>query len=88
MSEKKSTLWSLKFILGKNILIPKGVMTETILITVYRIVDDFINAVLKTQSGREVCKSWLGSRGPKPHLALVEIITPSSFTNEKPCRFR
>ena len=50
-------------------------MTETMLITVYCIVDDFINAVLKTRSGQEAAKSWAGTRGPKPRLALAEIIT-------------
>jgi hypothetical protein len=52
-----------------------SVMTETMLIIVYRIVDDFIYALLKTQSGQEAYNSRLGSCGPKPRPALAEIIT-------------
>jgi hypothetical protein len=57
---------------------PKGemsVMTETMLITVYCIIDDFINAILKTQSGQEACRARAGVRGPKRRLALAEITT-------------
>jgi hypothetical protein len=46
-------------------------MAETMLITPYCIVDDFIHAVLKTHGSQE---AWIGTRSPKSRLALAEII--------------
>ncbi|MDR3336874.1 MAG: transposase [Treponema sp.] len=48
---------------------------ESALITVYRIVDEFINMVMNFPIGKEIQKRRTGKRGPKARLALAEVIT-------------
>jgi hypothetical protein len=50
-------------------------MDESTLITVYCIVDDFINMLRDVPIGKEIQKQWAGRRGPKARLSLAEVIT-------------
>ena len=50
-------------------------MNETMLTTLYCIIDDFINAFLSTTEGQKMLKSWKPKRGPERHLSLSEVLT-------------
>ncbi|GHV92918.1 transposase [Spirochaetia bacterium] len=50
-------------------------MNELMLITVYCIVDDFINMLMNYPIGQELMRHWQGKRGPKRRLCLAEVIT-------------
>ncbi|MDR3237456.1 MAG: IS982 family transposase [Spirochaetia bacterium] len=50
-------------------------MDESTLITVYCIVDEFINMVTRLPVGKEIRKRRAGKRGPKARLAPAEVIT-------------
>ena len=50
-------------------------MNETKLITLYCIIDDFINALSGTADGQKMLESWKAKRGPQRQLSLGEVIT-------------
>jgi hypothetical protein len=50
-------------------------MNETMLITVYRVIDDFINALAKTTEGQLMLDAWKAKRGPQRRLCLCEVLT-------------
>jgi hypothetical protein len=50
-------------------------MNELMLLTVYCIVDDFINMLMNYPIGQEIMRYWQGKRGPKRQLSLAEVIT-------------
>jgi hypothetical protein len=50
-------------------------MNDTMLITLYCIVDDFINTLKRTVNGQKMLESWKGKRGPKRQLSLSEVLT-------------
>jgi len=50
-------------------------MNETMLTTLYCIIDDFIKALEKTSGGQKMLQSWMPKRGPKPQLNLSEVLT-------------
>jgi hypothetical protein len=50
-------------------------MNETMLITVYCFVDDFINTIMNYPIGKMILKHWKGRRGPKRRLSLAELMT-------------
>jgi hypothetical protein len=50
-------------------------MDEMSLITVYCIVDEFINIVMRYPAGKIIQAHWEGKRGPKKRLSLAEVIT-------------
>jgi hypothetical protein len=50
-------------------------MNELMLLTVYCIVDDFINMLMNYPAGHEIMRHWQGKRGPKRQLSLAEVIT-------------
>jgi hypothetical protein len=50
-------------------------MDESTLITLYCIVDEFINMLADFPIGNEIQKHWAGTRGPKARLTLAEVIT-------------
>ena len=49
-------------------------MNETMLVTSYCIIDDFIKALAKTVDGRKMLDSWKAKRGPQRQLSLSEVI--------------
>ncbi len=49
-------------------------MNETMLVTLYCIIDDFINALAKTADGRKMLDSWKAKRGPQRQLSLSEVL--------------
>ena len=50
-------------------------MNETLLITLYCVIDDFINALKDTTEGRKMLDSWKPKRGPQRRLSLSEVLT-------------
>ena len=50
-------------------------MDETMLTTLYCIIDDFINALAATTDGREMLEGWKAKRGPQRRLSLSEVLT-------------
>jgi hypothetical protein len=50
-------------------------MNETMLITLYCIIDDFINTLTHTASGQKMLVSWKAKRGPQRRLSLSEVVT-------------
>ena len=50
-------------------------MDETMLTTLYCIIDDFINTLLSTIEGQKILKLWEPKRGPKRQLSLSEVLT-------------
>jgi hypothetical protein len=50
-------------------------MNETMLITLYCIIDDFINALANTVDGRKMMDAWKAKRGPQRQLNLSEVLT-------------
>jgi hypothetical protein len=52
-----------------------SVMSETMLITVYCIIDDFINALAKTTEGQLMLDAWKAKREPQRRLCLSEVLT-------------
>jgi hypothetical protein len=52
-----------------------GKMNETMLVTVYCFVDEFIKAIMNYPLGDSVLGYWEGKRGPKKRLSLAEVIT-------------
>ena len=50
-------------------------MNETMLITLYCIIDDFINTLKRTAEGQKMLEAWNPKRGPKPKLTLSEVLT-------------
>jgi hypothetical protein len=50
-------------------------MDETMLITVYCFVDDFINAIMNYPIGTMIMELWEGKRGPQRRLTLAELMT-------------
>jgi hypothetical protein len=50
-------------------------MNETMLITVYCFVDEFINTIMNYPIGKMIREQWEGKRGPKRRLSLAGIIT-------------
>ena len=50
-------------------------MTETTLITLYCIIDDFINTLTKTSGGQKMLNSWKPKRGPLRQLSLSEVLS-------------
>jgi hypothetical protein len=50
-------------------------MNETVLTTLYCIIDDFINALAATADGRKMLESWKAKRGPQRQLSLSEVLT-------------
>ena len=50
-------------------------MNETMLITLYCIIDDFINALAATAEDRKMLESWKAKRGPQRQLSLSEVLT-------------
>jgi len=50
-------------------------MNETMLVTLYCIIDDFINALAKTVDGRKMLDSWKAKRGPQRQLSISEVLT-------------
>ena len=50
-------------------------MNETMLITLYCIIGDFINALKSTAEGQKMLASWKAKRGPQRQLSLSEVLT-------------
>jgi hypothetical protein len=50
-------------------------MDETMLTTLYCVIDDFINALMNTTNGQKMMSFWKGKRGPQRRLSLSEVIT-------------
>ena len=50
-------------------------MNETMLISLYCIIDDFINALMSTVEGRKMQEAWYAKRGPQRRLSLSEVLT-------------
>ncbi|MDR0472373.1 MAG: IS982 family transposase [Treponema sp.] len=50
-------------------------MNELMLITLYCVIDDFIKAVMNTETGQKMLESWKASRGPQRQLCLSEVLT-------------
>ena len=50
-------------------------MNETMLTTLYCIIDDFINTLADTAEGRRMLDSWRAKRGPQRRLSLSEVLT-------------
>jgi hypothetical protein len=50
-------------------------MNETMLVTLYCIIDDFINALSKTGGGQKMLDSWKAKRGPQRRISLSEVLT-------------
>jgi hypothetical protein len=50
-------------------------MNETMLITVYCFVDEFIKAIMNYPLGNSVLGYWEGKRGPKKRLGLAGVMT-------------
>ena len=50
-------------------------MNETILTTLYCVIDDFINALMKTTEGQKKLEFWRAKRGPQRQLSLSEVLT-------------
>jgi hypothetical protein len=50
-------------------------MNETMLISLYCVIDDFIKALMKTDEGQRMLDSWKAKRGPQRQLCLSEILT-------------
>jgi hypothetical protein len=50
-------------------------MTETTVVTLYCVIDDFINTLAKTAAGQQMLKAWRPKRGPHRRLSLSEILT-------------
>jgi len=49
-------------------------MNETTLITLYYIIDDFVNTLSKTSYGQKMLELWKSKRGPQRQLSLSETI--------------
>jgi len=50
-------------------------MNETMLTTLYCVVDDFINALIATKDGQKILGFWKAKRGPQRQLGLSEVLT-------------
>jgi hypothetical protein len=50
-------------------------MNETMLISLYCVIDDFINTLAKTADGQRMLDSWKAKRGPQRQLRLSEVLT-------------
>jgi hypothetical protein len=50
-------------------------MNETMLITVYCFVDEFIKMVTQSPIGGQIAGLWKGKRGPERKLILAETMT-------------
>jgi hypothetical protein len=50
-------------------------MNELTLTTLYCIIDDFINALAKTNEGNRLLQTWKSKRGPQRRLSLSEVLT-------------
>ena len=50
-------------------------MNETMLTTLYCIIDDFINVLMSTAGGQKMLESWKAKRGPQRQLSLSEVLT-------------
>src|SRR5215467_6495148 len=50
-------------------------MNETMLTTLYCIIDDFINALTETANGQKMKNLWRAKRGPQRRLSLSEVLT-------------
>lgn len=50
-------------------------MNETMLTTLYCIIDDFINVLMNTADGQKMMKLWKPKRGPQRQLSLSEVVT-------------
>lgn len=50
-------------------------MTENSLITLYCIVDDFIQRFLKTSAGKKNLATYYGKRGPKRRMPVADVVT-------------
>jgi hypothetical protein len=50
-------------------------MNETMLTSLYCIIDDFINALTGTADSRKMLETWRAKRGPQRQLSLSEVLT-------------
>ena len=50
-------------------------MNETMLTTLYCIIDDFIKTLAKTSNGQKMLDFWKSKRGPQRQLSLSEVLT-------------
>ena len=50
-------------------------MNETMLITLYCVIEDFINALMRTTGGQKMMEYWRAKRGPQRQLSLSEVLT-------------
>lgn len=50
-------------------------MNDTMLISLYCIIDDFINALANTTNGQKAMAFWNAKRGPQRQLSLSEVLT-------------
>ena len=50
-------------------------MTENSLITLYCIVDDFINKILETSVGKKNLALYYGRRGPRRRMSIADVVT-------------
>lgn len=50
-------------------------MNETMVTTLYCIIDDFINALMNTTDGQKMMELWKAKRGPQKQLSLSEVLT-------------
>lgn len=50
-------------------------MNETMLTTLYCVIDDFINALMSTADGQKMIRLWKAKRGPQRQLSLSEVLT-------------
>ena len=50
-------------------------MNEMMLTTLYCVIDDFINALMKTAEGQRWLECWKAKRGPQRRLTVSEVLT-------------
>jgi hypothetical protein len=54
-------------------------MNETMLVTLYCVIDDFINTLMETTDGQKMIGLWKAKRGPQRRLSLSEVLALNSM---------
>jgi len=52
-----------------------SVMNETMLTTLYCVIDDFINVLVNTTDGKKIIELWKAKREPQRQPSLSEVLT-------------
>jgi len=50
-------------------------MNETMLTTLYCVIDDFINVLVNTTDGKKIIELWKAKREPQRQPSLSEVLT-------------